>query len=175
MADFVVEIPGDNLRRAYLIYVIEVNKNNHSFFYIGQTGDNKYTTARPPFRRLAAHLEDVGHSTQNQLYRYIAVQELGIATASRKKAFHEFTKQAVEDYLAQATVRMHVYRVRSFRPNVSHDEHLDIVRRLRELEQDIIHAFKIAGRRLANIKKPIAIAPCPFPEVLDSVKSDFGL
>jgi len=175
MADLIVEIPGQQLRRAYSIYVIEVIKGNHSFFYVGQTGDNKYTTARPPFRRLAGHLEDAGQSTQNQLYRYIAVEELGIVGASRKEAFPEFPKQAVEDYLAEATVRMYVYRVRPFQPGVAYEEHLEIVRQLRGLEQGIIGAFGIAGKRLANIMKPVPMVPCPYPEVLDKVKSDFGL
>jgi len=175
MADFVLEIPGKQLRRAYLIYVIEVTKDNHSFYYVGQTGDNKYVTARPPFRRLAGHLDEVGKSTQNQLYRHIAAHELGIESASKREAFSEFTKQAVEDYLAHSMVRMHVYKVEPFRPDVQRKEHLEMVRRLRELEQEVIHSFEIAGRRLANKVRPLPVAPCPHPEVLDRVKSDFGL
>ena len=62
MPDLLIELPGTHFRRAYLLYAIEICHNQDRYFYIGQTGDNNYITARPPIRRLSGHLEDVGQS-----------------------------------------------------------------------------------------------------------------
>ena len=62
----VITVDGQLFRRQYLLYVLAVDNNLDQFCYVGQTGDWKYITARPPFHRLAAHLEDSGRSTQNQ-------------------------------------------------------------------------------------------------------------
>lgn len=39
----------------YYVYVIVVKHNNQSYYYVGQTGDRKYTAARSPFYRLWGH------------------------------------------------------------------------------------------------------------------------
>ena len=77
MADIRIELPGAQFRRAYLLYVIEIRHGKEQYFYVGQTGDNNYITARPAFRRLSGHMEDTGQSTQNQVYRYIAADIIG--------------------------------------------------------------------------------------------------
>ena len=84
MADMVLELLGEHFRRQYLLYIIKISHGEDEYFYVGQTGDNRYTTARPAFRRLAGHFEDSGQSTQNQIYRYIACDILKIEEASNK-------------------------------------------------------------------------------------------
>lgn len=85
MADFTIELKGEQFRRGYLLYIIEIRHNIDTFYYIGQTGDNHYVTARPAFRRLSGHFEDSGNSTQNQLYKYIASIILGYDEANKKR------------------------------------------------------------------------------------------
>ena len=50
MPDICIELPGAQFRRAYLLYVIEICHEQERYFYVGQTGDNNYLTARPAFR-----------------------------------------------------------------------------------------------------------------------------
>lgn len=175
MPDLVIELPGAQFRRAYLLYVIEICRDLERHFYIGQTGDNKYITARPAFRRLSGHLEDRGQSTQNQVYRYIAVKILGYREADGKAAFSEKIKQAVEDFLVGSSVRMHIYQVHRFNPVVSRASHLTVVKRVSLLEKFVIKAFANSGKSLMNRMVTPPVEACPYPELLARIASDFGL
>lgn len=175
MADLLVELSGVQFRRAYLLYVIEICHDQKGYFYVGQTGDNKYITARPAFRRLSGHLGDTGKSTQNQVYRYIATDILGYEEARGKTAFSEEVKQAVEDFLVDSTVRMHVYQVCAFDPFHARADHLTIVRRVSLLEKFVINAFINAGKPLMNRMVRSPVEACPYPELLARIKSDFGI
>ena len=67
----------EQFKQAYLIYIIEIDHNNSDkYYYIGQTGDRNYKSARPPFLRLAGHLSTQEKTTENQLYKGIAEQIL---------------------------------------------------------------------------------------------------
>jgi len=177
LPDICIELPGAQFRRAYLLYVIEICHKQDKYFYVGQTGDNNYPTARPAFRRLSGHLEDIGKSTQNQVYRHIATEILGYkeAEASRKETFSEKVKQAVEDFLVDSTVRMHIYRVRSFKPGVTKADHLPVVKAVSLLEKYVINAFRDSSRPLMNKKISKPAEACPYPELFARIKSDFGL
>lgn len=175
MSDLQLELPGAHFRRAYLLYIIEICHNQDEYFYIGQTGDNNYITARPAFRRLSGHLEDTGQSTQNQVYRYIAVEVLGHVEAKRKEAFTEEVKRAVEDYLVTSTVRMHIYWVNPFDPAVGRSAHLTTVRKVALLERSVIEAFLNSGKSLMNRMRTPPLGLCPYPELLARIKSDFRL
>lgn len=67
-----LEIEGKHLESAYSVYIIEVNNKENNkeskYYYIGQTGDSQYITARSPLRRLMGHLTDIKSSTQNQVF-----------------------------------------------------------------------------------------------------------
>ncbi len=141
MPDFSIELAGEQFRRAYLLYVIEVCNNRDRYYYIGQTGDNNYITARPAFRRLSGHLEDSGKSTQNQVYRYIANKILEYREADNQEAFSEKIKQGVEGFLVGSIVHMHIYKVHQFDPAISHSDHLINVRKISLLEKHVIKAF----------------------------------
>jgi hypothetical protein len=134
MPDIRIELPGAQFRRAYLLYVIGIRHNKEQYFYVGQTGDNNYITARPAFRRLSGHMDDTGQSTQNQVYRYIATNILGHKEAASKGPFPEAVKQDVEDFLVDSTVLMHIYRVKPFKPDVSRNNHLREVKNIRLME-----------------------------------------
>jgi len=175
MADIRIELPGAQFRRAYLLYVIEIRHGKEQYFYVGQTGDNNYITARPAFRRLSGHMEDTGQSTQNQVYRYIAAGILGHRVARSKASFPERVKQDVEDFLVDSTVLMHIYKVKPFKPDVSRDNHLRDVRDVTLIEKYVMASFLGAGKSLMNKKILKPIGACPYPKLLNRIKSDFSL
>jgi hypothetical protein len=175
MPDVQIELPGAHFRRAYLLYVIEIRHGKEQYFYVGQTGDNHYLTARPAFRRLSGHLADTGRSTENQVYRYIATNILGHEGAVSQISFSEAVKQDVEDFLVGSTVLMHVYRVKPFKPNVPRDNHLRDVRNVRLMERHVMASFLGAGRLLMNKKIQKPVSGCPYPRLLVRIKSDFKL
>ena len=175
MPDFSIELTGEQFRRAYLLYVIEFCHNKDRYYYIGQTGDKNYITARPAFRRLSGHLEDRGESTQNQVYRYIATKVLGYGEAENREAFHEKIKQAVEDFLVGSTIRMHIYKVHLFDPTISRSDHLINVRKISLLERHVIRVFTNSGKSLINKTTIEPTGPCPYPRLLTRIKLEFGL
>jgi hypothetical protein len=173
--DVRIELPGAHFRRAYLLYVIEISHGKERYFYVGQTGDNNYVTARPAFRRLSGHLDDTGQSTQNQVYRYIATNILGHEGAASKAPFPKAVKQDVEDFLVKCAVLMHIYRVKPFKPDASRDNHLRVVRSITLLEKHVMVSFLETGRSLMNKKVVKPSGSCPYPRLLSRIRSDFDL
>ena len=174
----ILTLEGQHFRRNYLLYIVEITHKNDKHYYIGQTGDNNATTARPAFRRLAGHMRDRGRSTENQVYRYLAERVLGHKEAADKNGnFDEKTKQEVEDYLVDSTVRMHVYILQEFPPDIRYPDHLANVRKVTLFEKMVITLFKRSQKKIAN-KKSSKIpegAKCPYPEILERIKIDFRL
>ena len=122
------------------------------------------------------HLEDIGKSTQNQLYRYIAADVLSIPQARERTTFSDNIKQRVEDFLVRSTVRMHVYPLEPFTPGVTHAEHMKVLRRVEDLERHVIRRFRGARLPLANRNFHTASSRFPpYPEVFQEIERDFGL
>jgi len=177
-ADMILTIEGKHFRRQYLLYIIEITQGNDKHYYIGQTGDNHATTARPAFRRLAGHLEDRGRSKENQVYRYLAENVLKFSEAANKSEnFDEKIKQAVEDYLVHSTIDMHVYSLQEFPPGIEREVHLKNVRKVRLFEKIVIDLFRKHQKKIANkmLSKPPIGVDCPYPEILNRIESDFKL
>ena len=178
MEKITLTLEGQHFKRQYLLYIIEITNGNDNHFYVGQTGDHNYTTARPAFRRLAGHLEDLGGSTQNQIYRYIAEIVLGFSEAGQKDSkFDEKIKQAVEEFLVNSTITMHVYPLQPFSPGIEKDKHLEIVRRVSLFEKMVITLFRTNKKRIANKKLtlPKKGAVCPYPQIFEEIIADFEL
>ena len=178
MAEMILTLEGKHFKRQYLLYIIEITHGNDKHYYVGQTGDNRYTTARPAFRRLAGHLEDGGRSTQNQIYRYLAVNVLRFSEAAEKgKTFDEKVKQAVEDYLVGSSINMYVYSLQPFIPGIDHSQHLEIVRMVTLLEKNVIGLFLKNKKPIANKKltPPKRDTECPYPQILKQIVADFNL
>ena len=178
MADMILELKGEHFKRQYLLYIIEIIHQNDNIYYIGHTGDHNYVTALPAFRRLAAHLEDMGGSTQNQIYRHLAVEELHFPEGAKKNSsFTEEIKQAVEKYLVESVVRMYVYSLQDFQPEISPEQHLEIVRKVTLFEKQIIQIFLKNSKKIANkmIPKSIRETTYAYPQVLNKIVHDFGL
>lgn len=174
----IITLEGKHFQRQYLLYIVEIIHKSDKFYYIGQTGDNNYVTARPAFRRLSGHLEDGGRSTQNQIYRFLAVNVLGISDAAGKSSmFDEKIKQAVEDFLVGSTVKMYVYPLQPFVPGIAHQQHLENVRKATLFERMVIDLLLKYSKIIANKKKiPVPRdAKCPYPQVLEEIIADFDL
>lgn len=175
MSDLIIELFGEQFRRAYLLYIIEIQHNNERHYYIGQTGDRHYKTARPAFRRLLGHLEDSEKSTQNQIYKYIVSKVSNYSKSIEFGGYTEECKQAVEDYLVDSSLRMHVYRVLPFNPTTSQSNHLENVRKISLLEKYVIAAFIRSGRSIINRAIYSSFKECPFPQLLNRIKAEFSL
>jgi len=177
MADMILELTGKHFKRQYLLYVVQLSHRGNAYYYVGQTGDTRIITARPVFRRLAAHLED-RKSTQNQVYQYIAHNILNVPENEGKKiAFTEKTRQKVEEYLINCTIKMHAYHLEPFISEVSSEEHHAKRRNTLKMEKLIIRALHKNGKNVMNSKSTsdAIYIDCPFPEVLRRVKKDFAL
>jgi len=177
MADIVFGLTGELLRRQYLLYVVELSHDNSQYFYVGQTGDTRVITARPVFRRLAAHLED-RKSTQNQVFQYVAHEILRFPEYEGKKtAFTEEAKRAIEEYLVKSNIKMHVYYLEPFISTITQREHEKNRRKTQKIEEQVIDVFRKNGKELMNRKStpPAPLSDCPYPEVLKRVATDFNL
>jgi hypothetical protein len=178
VADMTIILEGQHFRRQYLLYIIEILNGDDRHFYVGQTGDHNAVTARPAFRRLAAHLGDRGSSTENQVYRYLAECVIDNPNVNKiNKNFNEQTKQEVEDYLVHSTITMYVYGLQEFPPGIEREIHLANVRKVRLFEKMIIALFRKHRKKIANkiLPKLLKGKECPYPEILKRIESDFQL
>ena len=177
MADMVFGLTGELFRRWYLLYVVELSHDSNQYFYVGQTGDRKAKTARPVFRRLAAHLED-RRSTQNQVYQYVAHEILGFPEdEGKKRAFTEEARRAIEEYLVKSNIKMHAYYLELFISTITQGKHEENRRKSEKIEEQVIDIFHKNGKELMNRKStpPASLNDCPYPEVLKRVVIDFKL
>ena len=177
MADIVFGLAGELFKRRYLLYVVELSHDNSQYYYVGQTGDTRVITARPVFRRLAAHFED-RKSTQNQVYQYVAHEVLGFPEAEGKKtAFTEAAKREIEEYLIKSNIKMHAYYLEPFKSTITRREHEKNRRKTQKIEEQVIDIFRKNRKELMNRKStpPASLSDCPYPEVLKRVAIDFNL
>jgi len=154
---FKIEIDGRQFKTAYLVYIVKLtSKTRGDFYYVGQTGDRHYITARPAFRRLAGHLSDQGHSTENQIYRQIAVKILGIDKASSKQTFDQQTKDRVSEFLSECKIEMFVHPLANFLSSTDRDSHKSNRQLTEKIENELINYFisSVGKDRLLNKKIP---------------------
>ncbi len=175
MADFTIELTGEQFKRGYLLYVIEIQHKTDHYYYVGQTGDRNYITARPAFRRLSGHFEDRVNSTQNQIYKYLVGNIIGNNSDSKDQKYDETIKQGAEDFLADSKVIMHIYKVFPFNPGVDSKEHRSNVNKIVQLERNVISSFASSGKLIMNKAQIQSNEPCPYPEILTRIKVDFEL
>ena len=150
-----ITVEGKQFKKSYIIYVVELVHNKaDTYFYIGQTGDRHYLTARPPFRRLAGHLDDQGNSTQNQLYKAIATQILKINFEPKKK-FPNSLKVQVSGYLENSEINMHIHPVRNFDENIDKRAHKENVKYIESVERSLIikMAQEFGHSKILNMKR----------------------
>jgi len=148
MEYFNIEIKGREMRPGYIVYVVQlIHPTFGVYFYVGQTGDRKYTTARPALRRFAGHLSDRGYVTENQVYRAVAVKILGFEEGKNRKAFSKEIKQGVSEFFDRAKTVMHVFPIRDFDFNTTEEQHKVDREYVEMLEGKLlIRLSEIAGR-----------------------------
>jgi Fe-S cluster biosynthesis and repair protein YggX len=149
-----IRIEGDALASAYAVYIIELSHNGKQYFYIGQTGDSHYITARPCFRRLVGHLENKNRSTQNQIYKFVAYEMLGFEKRDKKIDFTLHEKEAIENWLTHSTIEMTEYKLEFFDFHASKELHTEKRRAVLEFEKKVIQLFSKVGKTLINKSQP---------------------
>lgn len=161
-----IHIDGKQFEQQYLVYIVRLRHSSDTVrYYVGQTGDRHYRTARPAFRRLAAHFEDRGYSTQNQVYRAVAGMLHKKEFKSRTR-FSNDVKHEVSKYLVESQIDMFVFPIRPFDREVSSDQHKENVRFIEGVEQCTIWALCERHGKDAVLNKRIS-APRDMPETKD--------
>jgi len=175
---FKISIPGKQFEKQYLIYIIQLrHESDGTYYYVGQTGDRHYVTARPAFRRLAGHLDDQGYSTQNQLYKAIVEQILRKSTEI-KGSFSNELKAEVTGYLVKSDIDMYVFPVLQFDERVTQALHRQNVSYVENVEKFLIQKLiaQLGMGSVLNKKKvqPIRIddAETVADEILNIVMNE---
>lgn len=137
-----ISIDGKQFEKHYLIYIIQLRHQSKKYYYVGQTGDRHYKTARPAFRRLAGHLEDQGYSTQNQLYKAIMEQILK-RRSEAKGSFSNELKAEVSTYLVQSDIDMYVFPLLQFDEGVDQRLHSQNVLYVETVEKFLIQKLMV--------------------------------
>ena len=151
MKNYTLEFPGTLLKEAYSLYVVKLtHPNKGELFYVGQTGNRAIPVARAIFRRLSGHFDDQGHSTQNQIYRSIAIRVSNEDLKTKNKVFSKEVKQAVSTFFEQCEVKVQAFPIFEFEFGISKEEHNRCRRRTEAMEQALIMA--LSDKNLLNIK-----------------------
>ena len=154
---FKIEIEGNQFQKSYLVYIITIKHGNDvPFYYVGQTGDNFHLTARPAFRRLSAHLDDQGSSTQNQIYRSIITKILEPKVAIEKGVFKSEVKDQVSRFLTESKITMFVYPILKFDSEIDETSHKKNRQEVQKIEKDLISYIieKFGEEKILNLKIP---------------------
>ncbi len=150
----VLVLDGNHLRLAYSVYIIQLVNGNESYFYVGQTGDSHFITARSPLGRIGGHLQARNRSKQNQLYRYIAEVILKYPARDKYSDYTIAEKAAINDFLSRSTVNMYSYPVIDFDYHASKEEHQIQRQKVLEFEKEVINLFKEGKKHLINKSSP---------------------
>jgi hypothetical protein len=104
-----ITIEGSDLESTYGVYIILIKNVNKkpTHYYIGQTGDAKYISARSAFYRIAAHL-GYSTSTQNQIFKAI-VEDQDFGNNDNREV-----RKKVEAWLKDKTLEIHFYKTADF-------------------------------------------------------------
>lgn len=137
-----IELNGNLLVSKYGVYIVRIEHGEADiFYYVGQTGDAKYITARSSFYRLAAHLS-YGKSTQNQVY------------AALQKRTDITDRYAFERWLEDASIKMYFFKVSDFQNLTESTENKEIhIRKRREtlaLETALLEKGRSMNKILLN-------------------------
>ena len=151
MKNYTLEFSGALLKEAYSLYIVKlIHPDEGELFYVGQTGNRAIPVARAIFRRLSGHFDDQGRSTQNQIYRSIAVRLFDESLKSKKAAFTKEVKQAVSTFFEECDIKVQVFPIFEFNFGISKEEHKMRRRRTEAMEQALIAA--LSNKNLLNIK-----------------------
>ena len=155
MEPFEIKIDGKQFEKYYLIYVIIINHNEKGkYYYVGQTGDRCYKTARPAFRRLAGHFSDIGQSTENQVYRQI-IEKILKKNIEKNMKFEDKIKNSVTKFLIDCEIKMKVFPIIKYESSISEKKHKENTMYVENIEKIVIKSLcsTINTERLLNKKR----------------------
>lgn len=171
----ILEIDGKYLKSSYSVYVIELIAPDGNYYYIGQTGDKVYNSARSPFRRFSGHLVDINSSTQNQLYRFVSKLALK-KEINRSVSLTPIEKGLIEEYITKCMINFYSYPLFDFDFNQSMTIHKQNHKNIVLAENKVIQLFEKMKMNLININRPTRqFTGNDFDELLTEIKNDFNL
>lgn len=171
----ILEIDGKYLKSSYSIYLIELIAPDGNYYYIGQTGDKVYNSARSPFRRISGHLVDINSSTQNQLYRFVSKLALK-KEINRSVSLTPNEKGLIEDYITNSMIKFYSYPLLDFDFNQSMTIHKQKLKKIVLAENSVIQLFEKMEMNLININRPTRqFIGNDFDELLTEIKKDLNL
>jgi hypothetical protein len=153
-----LEIDGEYLKSKYSVYIIEIVNGNRKYYYIGQTGDAHYVTARSPFRRLVGHLSDLKSSTENQVYKYFASLLLN-NDENNLSSYSSCDKEKIEKFFVESKIKMYSFPIIDFSYRETLENHKSKRKKVLEFEKQIIVRFHESSKNLINKKIPKKVNP----------------
>lgn len=174
MEYYEIKINGRDFKKSYLIYIVKLKHNKSDYFYVGQTGDRNHKTARPAFRRLAAHLSDIGKSTENQIYRRIARQILKLEFKDNEKFSNEL-KEKVSVFLTESKITMSVFPIKDFDSQIEDLVHINNRKYVEDIEKALIRKMvdEFTTSNVLNIKQEKAAGILDSFMIADKIHSTF--
>ncbi|WP_367899223.1 hypothetical protein AB3N61_18685 [Leptospira sp. WS58.C1] len=169
-----IKINGRDFKKSYLIYIVKLKHKKSDYYYVGQTGDRNHKTARPAFRRLAAHLSDVGKSTENQIYRRIARQILKLEFNDNEKFSNEL-KEKVSQFLTDSEISMFAFPIKEFNSHVEDSVHVNNRKYVEDIEKALIRKVvdEFTTANVLNIKQEKAIGISDSLDIADKIYTTF--
>ncbi|MDD2634108.1 MAG: hypothetical protein PHW82_01260 [Bacteroidales bacterium] len=168
------ELKGKYLQSKYSVYIIEIINEEKSYYYIGQTGDSHYITARSPFRRLVGHMSDSKASTENQIYKYFASTLLEVRPESKSYSNNE--KKIIEEFFIKCTIKMYSFPICEFDYSATIEEHKIKRKSVLEFEKQVINLFNQSALKIINMKIPKNInSQIKFVEEFNEIKKIFKI
>lgn len=95
----IIELKPEWFKPGYYVYIVVMAYKRSKYYYVGMTGDRKFTTARSPFYRMSGHFVQIKSSTQNQVIKGI-----------REK----FGNKNIDKILVQSTFTYYCYLIDEF-------------------------------------------------------------
>lgn len=173
--NILLEIDGKCLKSTYSVYIIEIISAKDKYFYIGQTGDSNYVSARSPLRRLIGHLSYTKSSNENQIIKAIARRLFG-TEKNNSKSFTSAEKEMIESFFTTSIIKMHSYPLFEFKHDQTFEKHKIIRKEVLKFEKQIIDIFIRSSHEVLNNKIPREVDKnIKFEMVLNEIKKTFEL
>lgn len=173
---FTIRLEGTQLKKYYLIFVVEFSYQEQKYYYIGNTIDALNINNKRVLNVLSDLLEEANSSTNNHIYRFIAETILGISEKSQNK-FDIFTKKRIDNVLANCRIDVHAYPLIELSDAEENKNiHKDNNKQVRTMESAVIGLFANGKKNVINKSKSTESAKYNdilFPKTWERIKKDF--
>lgn len=134
MKSFEIKIKSEWLQSAYYVYAISIKYKKKQYYYIGQTGDNHYHSARAPLYRIGGHFAK-GVSTENQIVKYFKETIL-------KK---DVSKTELEQALLESEITYQFWEIEKLDEHDNNEQHKAKRMKAQAVEHYLI--YKLQGKK----------------------------